>query len=429
MWRRPASAAIRGAVEVLGMTGVRIAADSNTLPAVSIVMPCYNAAAALPATLDALLAQTLADWELVAVDDGSTDATAEVLQGYGDPRIVILRQGNRGPAAARNRGFAAARSDLIALLDADDLALPHRLETQRTALLADPTLALVAHGYEWVDEAGRLLPWPYHAWRRRPDLNDLRGWLFDCPVVPSAVMLRREAWRRVGGFDESLIGPEDWDFWLRLALAGERMAWGEGVVCHYRRAGQSLSGGVSGMASQAPEALRRLLARADFPPALRRDGQRALALRYLDLARRQYAARQFGPGAETLTHALGLDPTLAQGAPSRIEDDWVAMATDPLVPDPLDLLQAMLDHLPGALAPLRRHEAVLLARAHLELARRGGARRHAGLRRRIWPLLRLAPRLLPDPAWWAFVRRWARNRVREKISGYRVAMNCVRRQR
>jgi glycosyltransferase involved in cell wall biosynthesis len=413
MWRRQASAVVRGAVEVLGMTGIRITANSDTLPAVSVVMPCYNAAATLPATLDSLLAQTLAEWELIAVDDGSTDATAEVIRGYQDARMVFLRQENRGPAAARNRGIAAARCDLVALLDADDLALPHRLETQRAALLADPALALVAHGFEWVDEAGRLLPWPYHAWRRHPDLNDLRGWLFDCPVVPSAVMLRKDAWRRVGGFDERLIGPEDWDFWLRLALAGERMAWGEGVVCHYRRAAQSLSGGVSGMASQAPEALRRVLARPDFPAALRHDGQRALALRYVDLARRQYAARQFGSGAETLTRALGLDPTLAQGAPSRIEDDWVAMATDPLVADPLDLLHAMLEHLPGALAPLRRHEAVLLARAHLELARCSGLRRHMG------PLLRLAPRLLPDPAWWAFVRRWARNRVREKTSGNR----------
>lgn len=363
---------------------------------ISVVIPSYNSARFLGAAIDSIAAQTRAASELIVVDDGSTDDTPRMLASLAASITTVIRQANQGPAAARNAGIAAATGDLIALLDADDIALPDRLRAQATALDAAPHLAVVASGYEWIDEGGAPLPWPYLSWRHHPELNELRGWLFDCPIIPSATLFRRSAWEEVGGFDERLIGPEDWDFWMRLVLAGQKFAWEDSVVCRYRRLSSSLSSSALRMSQHSIRALENIISRPDFPPELAGDAARALASRHIDAAKRLFWSEAWTEGMAALEQAVNLDPDTLSGSPSRLEDELVAAAMDPLVPDPVAFLNMGLAHLPASAAPLRARGDALIARCLGEMFLRGLVRGDARALQRL--------RALPAPSSWVIDR-------------------------
>jgi glycosyltransferase involved in cell wall biosynthesis len=128
-------------------------------PRVSIIVPAYNAAAYLPYAIDSVLAQTYQDWEIVIVDDGSTDNTRAVVDAYRSrlrDRLQYIFQPNRGVSAARNHGIRAARGEFIALLDADDVWLPQRLELGVNALDADPAVGLVHSRVARIDTKGSV---------------------------------------------------------------------------------------------------------------------------------------------------------------------------------------------------------------------------------------------------------------------------------
>jgi glycosyltransferase involved in cell wall biosynthesis len=369
------------------------------MPQVSVVIPSYNAARFLPLAIESILTQSVPPHEVIIVDDGSTDDTSAVLAALDAASVRVIHQPNRGPAAARNTGIAAATGDLVALLDADDIALPQRLAIQIAALGKDPDLALVSSGYEWIDEAGQQLPWPYHSWRHYPDLNQLRTWLFDCPIVPSATMLRRSAWSSVGGFSEHLIGPEDWEFWMRLALSGQRMAWNPEVLCHYRRVSASVSGSAYRMAEHSIMALEGIVARPDFPANLVPVAAQALALRHADAAKRLFWTGAWKDGQVALHTALQHDSGLLSGYPCRLEDELVVAAMDPFVADPITFLGTALDHLPAEAAALAARRGPVLLRCRGELLVRGLARRNPAAWRHL-TALRLHPAWLLDRGLW-----------------------------
>lgn len=185
-------------------------------PAVSVVIPTYERAAVLPRAVESVLGQSYGAWELLVVDDGSTDDTGILMEQYRDPRVRYLRQPvNRGVSAARNRGLREARGDWVALLDSDDEWMPEKLERQVRHLEgAGPEVGLVYCGVEDVDDRGVLqVHRPAHRGRLHRELlleNVLHG-------GGSSVLLRREAVERVGSFDETLPAIEDWDYWLRVA--------------------------------------------------------------------------------------------------------------------------------------------------------------------------------------------------------------------
>jgi glycosyltransferase involved in cell wall biosynthesis len=187
-------------------------AGSRT-PGVSVVIPTCNRAWCLGEALDSVLAQDFRDFELIVVDDGSTDGTAGLLAGYGD-RIRVVSQENRGVSAARNAGIAAARGGLIAFLDSDDLWLPGKLAAQVAFFAAHPAALICQTEELWVRNGRRVNPGRRH--RKRG------GLIFEpslelCLVSPSAVMARRELFAAVGLFDEALAACEDYDLWLRVA--------------------------------------------------------------------------------------------------------------------------------------------------------------------------------------------------------------------
>ncbi len=186
--------------------------DKNKKPLVSVVIPTYNRGYMLADAIESVLAQDYTDYELIVVDDGSTDDTPSVLDRYLD-RIKVIQQSNQGVSAARNHGIAASKGDLIAFLDSDDLWLPQKLAVQ-TAFFQTQTDILICQTEEiWIRNGRRVNPKKRH---RKPSGDIFERSLELCLVSPSAVMMRRALFDWSGGFDATLPACEDYDLWLRI---------------------------------------------------------------------------------------------------------------------------------------------------------------------------------------------------------------------
>ena len=180
---------------------------------VSIVIPTCNRWPMVGEAVDSVLAQTASPYELIVVDDGSTDETPRRLGDYG-ARIAVLTQNRRGVAAARNLGVSRASGRYLAFLDSDDLWHPPKLQRQLDFMEGNPAVEICQTDEIWIRNGVRVNPRNKH---RKPSGDIFRASLALCLVSPSAVMMRRELFERVGGFDESLPVCEDYDLWLRIA--------------------------------------------------------------------------------------------------------------------------------------------------------------------------------------------------------------------
>jgi glycosyltransferase involved in cell wall biosynthesis len=183
-------------------------------PEVSVVIPTYNRCAMLLEAIDSVLAQSAAAFELIVVDDGSTDGTQDHLERLGKT-IRIERIEHRGPAAARNRGVALARAPLIAFLDSDDLWAPTKLERQLAFMRTNPGCAISQTNEIWIRNGRRVNPGVRHR-KRAGDIfiDSLRT----CLISMSATMMRTSLFRALGGFDEIMMAAEDYDLWLRILI-------------------------------------------------------------------------------------------------------------------------------------------------------------------------------------------------------------------
>ena len=187
---------------------------SPTTP-VSVIIPTHNRAGFLAKAIDSVLVQTYSNFELIVVDDGSTDETQSLLASYGTA-LISLSQENRGPAAARNAGIRAARHSLLAFLDSDDQFARNKLALQIAAMEAQPEL-LISHSQEtWLRNGQHLNQKKRHA----KEGGDIFARSLElCVVGMSTVMARRELFERVGLFDESFPCCEDYELWLRASAA------------------------------------------------------------------------------------------------------------------------------------------------------------------------------------------------------------------
>lgn len=182
-------------------------------PEVTVLMSVHNGEDHLKKALDSILAQTLRDFELLVIDDGSTDGTPAILAACGDPRIKVVRQENRGLAAALNRGLDLARGRYVARMDADDVCLPERLERQVAFMEAHPEVA-ISGGWVRAQGGGRDQAWrcPTHAAEVRCRL------LFHSVLAHPSVMIRKEAVLREGlYYDEAFRYAQDYDLWQRAS--------------------------------------------------------------------------------------------------------------------------------------------------------------------------------------------------------------------
>ena len=198
------------------------------MPRVSVLLPCRDAARHLSAAIASVRAQTFTDYEVVAVDDGSRDDTLDRLHDWAgqDPRVRVLATPRRGLVPALATGLAAVRGELVARMDADDVALPARLEAQVALLDDDPSIAACGTGVEYFPaDRVRAGARRYQAWVNglvRPE-EIARDIFVECPIPHPTLVIRRNVLVGIGGYRE-LGWPEDYDLVLRLWAAGYRMA-------------------------------------------------------------------------------------------------------------------------------------------------------------------------------------------------------------
>ena len=225
-------------------------------PAVSIVMPCHDALAHLPASVGSVLAQGFGDWELIAVDDGSRDGSLAWLQAQTDPRIRVHSQANQGVSAARNAGLRLARGDCVAFLDADDTWSPDFLARMHAALAAAPEAVLAYCGWQNLGLPGGqgepFVPPDY-------ENADKAATLFaGCRWPIHAALARRAAVEAAGGFDTRLRNAEDYALWLRVAVPAPIVRVPE-VLAYYH-----FHGGAQASANKARAALQHLVAQRRY---------------------------------------------------------------------------------------------------------------------------------------------------------------------
>jgi glycosyltransferase involved in cell wall biosynthesis len=274
-------------------------------PLVSVVMPAYNVAWCIGRAVDSVLAQDFRACELIVVNDGSTDGTRALLEGYG-AAITVINQENRGMSAARNAGIRRARGTYVAFLDADDWWLAGKLSRQVELMHGRPEIGFSSTTVRVEDDDGRLL----NLWRCPDGSTEILATLFaqNAAIAGgcSAVMARRDLLDRVGLFDESLRGFEDPDLWMRLAAVSGYACIDETLAVILRRE-QSVSRNLDSMRVAALRSLRKN--RALLPPGLRgRFWRSCLAGVYTDYAKPAYRAGRLGLAYADTLRALMLSP-------------------------------------------------------------------------------------------------------------------------
>jgi glycosyltransferase involved in cell wall biosynthesis len=184
-------------------------------PLVSVIIPTHDRLPMLHDAIDSVLAQTYRDFELIVVDDGSQDGAAEKIPARYGSAVRVLTQARRGVAAARNLGVKCSRGVYLAFLDSDDMWRPRKLETQMSLMHSQTRWRICQTEEIWIRNGVRVNPKKRH---RKPSGDIFRASLDLCLVSPSAALMTRELFERIGGFDESFPVCEDYDLWLRIAV-------------------------------------------------------------------------------------------------------------------------------------------------------------------------------------------------------------------
>jgi glycosyltransferase involved in cell wall biosynthesis len=245
-----------------------------TGPKVSVYIPIYNYGRFLAEAIQSVLDQTFQDWELIVVDDGSTDNTREVVDAFQDPRIHYIYQENQGNPAARNTALRLVKGEYVACLDADDVWFPEKLEKQVAQLDSLPPTVGLVYGdvYLFSNDDGSIIG-RFLQGRTPPrgrvfrELLDIDGWF----ISDTASLIRREVFDRVGLYDPSVLTYEDWMMWVRIASVYEVEAMDE-PLARCRRHSSNLSGRLEEMYRHGVTARRKVM--ASYP--LSRKERRAL---------------------------------------------------------------------------------------------------------------------------------------------------------
>ena len=278
------------------------------MPKISVIIPVYNGEKTIQTTIDSVLNQTFQDFELIVINDGSTDSTLEILSTISDPRLQVFSYPNSGAPKSRNRGFDQSSGEYIAFLDADDLWTPDKLEAQLKALQNNPEAAVAYSWTDHIDESGQFLYSGRHL--------TINGNVYPELLVQNFLengsnpLIRRQAFAEIQGFDESLLGGQDRDLYLRLAACYPFVGV-PAVHIFYRMSPNSISSQVLRQEKQCVAVIEKAFLQA--PSELQSLKQQSLARIYKYLLYRAlqgYPSQQKGRAALRFLYQYGkYDPS------------------------------------------------------------------------------------------------------------------------
>jgi glycosyltransferase involved in cell wall biosynthesis len=317
-------------------------------PAISVIMPAYNQAQYVSEAIQSVLDQTYPDFELIVVDDGSTDETQRILAGIQDPRLCIIRQPNAGLSAARNTGLRKSSAPFVTFLDADDYFLPDKLEILSGYLEVQNDIGLVAGRARYVDQLGKTILDTEEVLPRLalPEL------LLENPICVSAVLLRRSCLEHVGEFDETMRACEDWDLWLRLLAEGYKMAWVDKPVVAYRIHPGQMTRQSDRMRIAIFMTLDKFFGQLNLPEKLFSYKSAAYSVGWVHSAAYAYLSDEGEKETANLAEALRVDPTLRENHYQRLVRILVSWANDPRSTEPTLFLERIIENPPSEEAGL-----------------------------------------------------------------------------
>jgi glycosyltransferase involved in cell wall biosynthesis len=289
-----------------------------TVPRVSVLMTIYNAEPYLRAAVDSLIAQTFPDWELIAVENGSTDESMAILKNYSDSRIRIFPlEKNIGRTPALRLAFNQVRGDYIAVLDADDVSSPNRLAEQVAFLDQHTDVALVGSWAQHIDEQGKVFD-VFEPPANQEELQDCLGWTN--PIIHSSAMYRHQLAQEVGGYPENIIWAQDLGLTLALAQRA-RIAIIADYLCQVRVLTASMTRSRKYQILVATEALllfRRAADSLQLSAKARRLNHRAIAIAEIKLGLASLRSDSFWSGLKMVLHGLFTAPSALWGnGPAR----------------------------------------------------------------------------------------------------------------
>jgi glycosyltransferase involved in cell wall biosynthesis len=334
----------------------------RTAPTVSVIIPAYNQSVYINESVQSVLGQTYQDFELIVVDDGSTDETPQILARIQDPRIRIVRQPNSGLSAARNTGLRESSAPLVTFLDSDDYFLPDKLSILTTFLNDHPEVGLVSGGTQFVNEKGQ----PLSQAIKSPGNLDITKLLVSNPFCVSAIMMHRFWFDRVGMFDETLRACEDWDLWQRMAYAGCQFDWIEHLVVGYRYHDDQMTREAGRMRKAIFAVIDKFFSQPELPENLKDYKNAVYATALVHAAAYAYNASDFPNGQHDLAEAINRDPTLADEQYQKLIKSLVGWSYDPRSSNPTKFLQRIIANPPPGHPGLSRQLRRAMADVMLE---------------------------------------------------------------
>jgi glycosyltransferase involved in cell wall biosynthesis len=330
-------------------------------PKISVIIVTYNYGHFIHEAIKSVFDQTYQDFEIIVVDDGSTDETQAIIQTFADPRLRYIYQENAGQAIALNTGIRNCMGEYVAFLDADDYFLPHRLEDHVKTFDERPEVGLAASGVVYINEVGQVTG-EKRPWEGIPQL-DLETWLFECPTVPSAISVRRNWLEKMGGFDESLPCAIDYNLWVRLAYAGCTSVWVKSLVCAYRIHSNNMTKNTVAFRNGTISALDKFYAMPNLPDRLVALQSQLYSNTYLRSACQEYANGLVELARQDMERAVKLDPALLESQGQRIFEMILMWAPSPRTGDPIAYIKTIFENLPDTTEVLRQrvHEAIKVA--------------------------------------------------------------------
>lgn len=289
---------------------------ASKTPQVSVIIPAYNGARYIQQAIESVFTQTYANWELIIVDDGSTDNTREVVQQYGH-KLREFSQENQGVAAARNRGILEAQGELIAFLDQDDWFLPDKLMQQVACFQQHPALGIVHSGWQIVSQTGGAIS-DITLWQSLPQLN-LADWLLWKPVFLGAMLFNRNWLEFAGGFNCRYHQAPDVDLVLRLAVMGCQAGWVQETTVCYRQHQGNASLNTPVQVRECQTVLERLFARPNLPNEIRQLERQARYNNLVWSAWRLYLTGHLAEMANYLEKSLSMTPD----SPTETVLNWI----------------------------------------------------------------------------------------------------------